>query len=342
MTALLLSILVALGAPDLGVTATVDGGPPPKLVATGAPPVATLKCSPSPARIADRVECSVEITHRAEVGVTVGAPAGATAERSTPAETLPDGRLKTTRRFTLQQMELKDIIIGELRVDWRDAAGGESVVIVPGTRIKITSVIGSATDPKFRTYTEPQVDAEPFWDRHGGLPLRVFHTPAFVVVMVLLGGILGAALFFLLRRFFKKEPEIVEWVDPRPAHVIAFEKLDLLEAEDLPGKGEVKAYYTRLSEAVRFYLELRYRFGALEMTSDEIGAQIERLALSGDARVGIHDFLGESDLVKFAGFSPDQSAIDTIMRLARGLIELTRVVDDLTPAEPDKTSGGDS
>ena len=140
-------------------------------------------------------------------------------------------------------------------------------------------------------------------------------------------------IFLLARRFLRKPEVEVEWVDPRPAHVIAFERLDKLQADDLPGNGDVKGYYTRLSEIVRFYLELRYGFTALEMTSDEIREQVEQFSLTGKARVGIHDFLSESDLVKFAGFSPEQSAIDTIMRLARGRIELTRAPDEVETAE---------
>jgi hypothetical protein len=118
----------------------------------------------------------------------------------------------------------------------------------------------------------------------------------------------------------------------------------------LPEQGLAKAYYFRLSEIVRDYLERRYSFGALEMTSDEIRTHLavaEAAARSGargtadaavtaEGRRAVEAFLDETDLVKFADFAPTESAAETVMRAARGIIALTRAPDvsSVAPTAP--------
>jgi hypothetical protein len=141
-------------------------------------------------------------------------------------------------------------------------------------------------------------------------------------------------------------------VDTRPAHVIALEKLEQLDREHLPEQGLAKAYYFRLSEIVRDYLERRYRFGALEMTSDEIRTHLAaaevaargvshgaaEAAVTAEGRRAVEAFLDETDLVKFADFAPTESAAETVMRAARGIIALTRApeVSPVAPTLPGK------
>ncbi len=59
------------------------------------------------------------------------------------------------------------------------------------------------------------------------------------------------------------------YVNPDPAHVIALRDLERLMSEKLWEKGEIKAYYTRLTEILRQYLENRFSVYSLEMTTDE-------------------------------------------------------------------------
>ncbi len=93
-----------------------------------------------------------------------------------------------------------------------------------------------------------------------------------ILPWVLLAAVVAALIWgvvILFRRFkrSKKEPE--EIINPDPAHVIAFRELEKLKAEQLWQKGEVKPYYSRLTEIVRQYLENRYTVYSLEMTTSE-------------------------------------------------------------------------
>src|SRR5690606_34909385 len=111
-------------------------------------------------------------------------------------------------------------------------------------------------------------------------------------------------------------------------HVIALEQLRALAAEGLLEAGQIKAWYFRMSEIVREYLERRFGFAAPEMTSDEIRARLADLPIATEARLSLDDFLSETDLVKFADFSPSDAAVASLMPAARGLIELTRVREE--------------
>jgi hypothetical protein len=63
-----------------------------------------------------------------------------------------------------------------------------------------------------------------------------------------------------------------------------------------------KEYYTRLTETLRKYIEERYGFSAMEMTSSEI---IERLTKAPDAASlnELRQLFQTADLVKFAKYS---------------------------------------
>lgn len=63
-----------------------------------------------------------------------------------------------------------------------------------------------------------------------------------------------------------------------------------------------KEYYTRLTETLRKYIQERYGFNAMEMTSSEI---IDRLMASQDAKAldELRTLFQTADLVKFAKYS---------------------------------------
>jgi hypothetical protein len=324
-----LALMVGLLAPDAGLSA--DGGSSAAEMAaakpapTGPPPVAQLECAPTPARIGEVVVCTLTVVHRASVSITVTAPEDVVARTPAPAVPHLETMLKTTRDFELRPRSMRKLHVQNLVVIWTESTGGEGRLSIPGQKLAIKSVIGDAREPSFRTFETPGEDIDGFWARHGPLPYPITNWPLIIVLLVLLGGGVGFGVGYLIKRYLDAHrAEPAPWVDPRPAHVIAFEALERLIAEDLPAQGLVKDYYFRLSEIVRGYLERRFGINGLEMTSDEIRAWLPTANFSTEIMLSVDDFLGETDLVKFADFSPDESATETVTRLARGLITLTR------------------
>jgi hypothetical protein len=90
----------------------------------------------------------------------------------------------------------------------------------------------------------------------------------------------------------------------RPVWEVAIEKLDALKAEQLWQKGQVKEYYTKLTDIIREYLEARFGLYAAEMTSSEILQATRPLFKDGEAMDSLRFVLFQADMAKFAKAQP--------------------------------------
>jgi len=116
---------------------------------------------------------------------------------------------------------------------------------------------------------------------------------------------MGFLLYYLLKRMMDNQPIIrkVKVEPKRPAHEVALQELERIKEEKAWQKGMQKEYYTDLTEALRNYLQGRFGFNAMEMTSSEI---IDKLLEVKDetALAELRGLFQTSDLVKFAKYVP--------------------------------------
>jgi len=337
IVAALLLAAPALAQPDAGAVA--DAAPPGPPPAEGPPPAIKIECAPSPVRIGERLTCTLTAVHRADVSIEVTAPERFEPGPLEPAATRDDGLLQTVRTLTVRPDAMRKVRVRGLQVVYTEAGGGQGTVAVPPQVVPTQSVLTGVDEPVFRTFETPTGGAETpdaaaaadgFFARHGPVPFRVFNWPLFIALCVLGGLGLGVGIGVLVKRYLDaNQTDPGPPVDPRPAHIIAYAELEALLAERLPAEGRVGEFYVRLSEIVRRYLGRRFGVDAPEMTSDQIRtwATLQAERFGAEVRLGLDDFLAETDLVKFADFSPTESEIDTVVRQARGLISLTRVPD---------------
>ena len=152
-----------------------------------------------------------------------------------------------------------------------------------------------------------------------------------------LGGlVLLAALILLIRRYrIRKEgPDGLRVKPLEPAHVIAFRELDKLKEEKIWEKGEVKLYYTKLTEITRQYIERQYGIPAMEQTSEEIMHDFRRSnrddSLLDDM---LKELLELADLVKFA--KEDPLPIDNQTNLNNAYIFVQKTYPLFYKAEPE-------
>ncbi len=125
-------------------------------------------------------------------------------------------------------------------------------------------------------------------------------------------GIIACAIIWLVFRFGKKlgrkKKELPEIIITEPAHVIAFRELERLKDEKLWQAGEIKKYYTRLTEILRKYLENRFSVFSLEMTTSEtLEALIKTGFRKDESYAMLKSVLNGADLVKFAKYKPEAS-----------------------------------
>jgi hypothetical protein len=113
-------------------------------------------------------------------------------------------------------------------------------------------------------------------------------------------------LIILVRKVKKRDKPEEPAVNPDPAHVIAFRELEKLREEKLWENGEIKLYYTKLTEILRQYIENRYGVCSLEMTTSETLAALVKTGFRKDKTYeSLKTILNGSDLVKFAKYKPE-------------------------------------
>ena len=85
-------------------------------------------------------------------------------------------------------------------------------------------------------------------------------------------------------------------------HQKAMQEIEQIKADKMVASENSKEYYTKLTDTLRKYIEERYGFNAMEMTSSEI---IERLTASQDQKAldELRELFMTADLVKFAKYS---------------------------------------
>lgn len=154
---------------------------------------------------------------------------------------------------------------------------------------------------------------EPRWD-----PTLLYWILGIIGLLALL-----AAAWWWYRRRKNKEAAPPP---PRPAHEVALEGLDRLQAEPgMPGKE----YYFRLTAVLRGYLEGRYGFKALEMTVEELGPELDKRAKREPMMREVKNLLKEADPVKFAGQIVSAEKQQQDANFARRFIWATKPVDEI-------------
>lgn len=130
-----------------------------------------------------------------------------------------------------------------------------------------------------------------------------------------------ASRLFLRSRALALEPAL-------PADVWALRELDRLEADRLPARAEFGAFFARLSDIVRHYVEQRWDISAPEQTTNEF-LRVARAhpELSGGHEHTLAQFLRSADLVKFAAVRPMDSECDRALDMMRGFVRASAPVE---------------
>ena len=111
----------------------------------------------------------------------------------------------------------------------------------------------------------------------------------------------------------------------KPAHEIAYARLQALIQQDLIKAGKVKEFYEAISDILRHYIEDRFELRAPERTTEEFLVEIRDTGVLSEAdRKALTEFLTHCDLVKFAKHSPTNEQIQHTFDLAKNFIEQTK------------------
>ena len=116
--------------------------------------------------------------------------------------------------------------------------------------------------------------------------------------------IIFAITYYLYIRLRDNKPIIthIRIVKKLLPHQKAMKEIEQIKADKMVSSENPKEYYTKLTDTLRKYIEERYGFSAMEMTSSEI---IEKLMATQDQKSldELRHLFTTADLVKFAKYS---------------------------------------
>ncbi|OIQ19361.1 MAG: hypothetical protein BM557_06555 [Flavobacterium sp. MedPE-SWcel] len=148
-----------------------------------------------------------------------------------------------------------------------------------------------------------------------------------LIVLALLG--IGFAIWWKLKNKKKPEPKKVEEVHASPIEKATIQ-LKALENKALLDKGQIKNYYSELTDIARTYIEEAIHIPAMESTTGELieamrtAVSRKNMKLSQETFEQLEKVLRNADLVKFAKMKP----VGTEITDDRSRIEKTIVVID--------------
>ncbi|MGD9496442.1 MAG: hypothetical protein AB7Y46_09030 [Armatimonadota bacterium] len=292
------------------------------LVAAAGPTV-ELSVDPAEGTVGDRF--TAEVTVKAPPGITLVLPdedaeQGEAEELGLEVaeERLGDGSRRVVQRYRLTLWEVGERTVQAPSIPWRAGDGEARSAPRPRTTVTIRSVLpeGAEDIQEIRGPRE--------------IPLRWHHYALAALPALVLAGLVIGALVWLRRRRAGEPAEAI--VPPLPPHEEALRALDELAAEDLPGRGEVKAHYVRLSWIMRNYLERRWRLPALEETTGMLAHTMVGSGLvSQEVASALLGVLRRADLAKFAKHRPQPDLARADIDEARRVIHLSRPA----PPEPE-------
>ena len=158
--------------------------------------------------------------------------------------------------------------------------------------------------------------------------------------------ILLAVTYYLYLRLRDNKPIIshIRIVKRLLPHQKAMKEIEQIKADKMVNSENSKEYYTKLTDTLRKYIEERYGFNAMEMTSSEI---IERLTASQDQKSldELRQLFTTADLVKFAKYSTlinenDANLVNAIEFINQTKLENVPVEETVKPqlSEEDQRS----
>jgi hypothetical protein len=142
----------------------------------------------------------------------------------------------------------------------------------------------------------------------------------------LVGIIVLALIIFLLKKYVFNKKDEVKIEKPKviiPADITAIQQLTALDEAQVWQAGNIKQYYTELSEIIRRYTENRFNFIALELATDEIISELKS-KVNNEQLASITILLQRADLAKFAKSKPDENENKESMQLAKHFVGQTK------------------
>ena len=123
-----------------------------------------------------------------------------------------------------------------------------------------------------------------------------------------------ALIYIISKKYLKKTERVLEIVEKEvklePIE-LTINKLEILKNEKLWEKDEINLHFTKASNIIRKYLELKFNFSALEIPTADILLKYKEFSQDDFSIKMLNRILSSCELAKFAKNQPDKSEILT-------------------------------
>ena len=123
-----------------------------------------------------------------------------------------------------------------------------------------------------------------------------------------------ALIYIISKKYLKKTERVLEIVEEEvkldPIE-LTINKLEILKNEKLWEKDEINLHFTKASNIIRKYLELKFNFSALEIPTADILLKYKEFNQDDFSIKMLNRILSSCELAKFAKNQPDKSEILT-------------------------------
>ena len=207
-------------------------------------------------------------------------------------------------RITLLVDQLGSWKTGSISLNYLDKGGKNQVLETDPVSLTVLSNLGEKPEEAQLKPIQGIIPITPLWRKY------VAWVAGMAGILVIVLGL----LWWHNRRRQKTSSAMPQ----DPAHVWAKREIENLEAQGFFEKGQAKAFYFRLSEIVRRYLEAIRGFPAAEFTTEEITS-----CLKNEQDRKLLPLLRQADLVKFADTIPTPARKEEAVNTALSYIHET-------------------
>lgn len=149
-------------------------------------------------------------------------------------------------------------------------------------------LFSAATDTSLRPEKEIEITVRPWWHY------------VLWATLILAAGFL---IYYFYQQYQKKktdvpDTQIVE-IEKTPYEIFTEEMNELQKSQSV-WQNDVKNYYSGLTEILKRYLELKFKYHVLEMTTDELLDWVKKEPIVYRSIPNLNDILNRADLIKFA------------------------------------------
>ena len=241
-----------------------------------------------------------------------------------PADTfeLDNDMIRVSKQYTLTSFDERLYYIPPVKV----RVGGKEYAS-KNLALKVLTVPVDTLHPN-QFYPPKGVQTNPFqWSE--------WRLPFWLSVLMLLLLVLA---LYLRQRLYDNKPIIVSVriIKKVLPHQRAMKEIEQMKADHMMVSEDQKAYYTKLTDTLRKYIEERFGFNAMEMTSAEIIAKLQE---EGDRKMidELRELFTTADLVKFAKYSTLINENDSNLVNAIEFINTTKIENQPTEERVEPT-----